>query len=160
MGDQAVGYLSPWLRKKRVERVTPYLQGKVLDYGCGFGELARVCDPEDYLGLDLNEAFINIARDHYPQFTFVVRVPDGQRFDTIVALALIEHIPDPAALLKAFQRMLKPKGRVVITTPHPSIKWVHAFGSRLRLFSAQSCEEHKQLIDYRPMKHLATEAGL
>ncbi len=138
----------------------PYIYGRVLDYGCEFGVLANMCDPSKYFGVDISEEFIRIARDNYPQFRFMTYVPDGERFDTIIALALIEHIPNAASLLMELRKMLKTKGKIVLTTPHPSVKYLYTFGSKIGLFSEHASQEHKQLINYRVMGKLAIEAGL
>ena len=40
-------------------------------------------------------------------------------FDVIVAAAIIEHLADPAGMLKESARVLKPGGILILTTPHP-----------------------------------------
>jgi len=43
MADQADGFLSPFLRKKRIEMALPFIKGRVIDIGCGVGKLAIIC---------------------------------------------------------------------------------------------------------------------
>ena len=43
---------------------------------------------------------------------------DGRRFDVITLLDLIEHVTDPAALLKRCRQLLNPDGYVVVYTPN------------------------------------------
>jgi 2-polyprenyl-3-methyl-5-hydroxy-6-metoxy-1,4-benzoquinol methylase len=160
MTDQASGLLSPWLRKRRQEKARPYIRGRVLDYGCGIGTLSEMCRPETYLGVDVDEWSIDVARKAYPRFRFDTDLPETGKFDTIVALAVIEHIPDPAALLEKFESRLGTEGRIVLTTPHPSVEYVHDLGARIGLFSAHASEEHERLIDYGLMKELLAKAGL
>jgi len=160
MADQATGLLSPWLRKKRITMTCPYIQGRVLDYGCGVGVLAEICKCDTYLGFDIDEESLEIARKSYPGFHFTSKISEREHFDTIVSLAVIEHVPDPAALLAKFKRILRPEGRIVVTTPHPSFEWMHTLSSKIGLCSAHASEEHKQLINYRLLKELATEADL
>ncbi len=45
--------------------------------------------------------------------------PDGEKFDTIVAGELIEHLENPGLFLKGCRRRLAPGGRLVLTTPNP-----------------------------------------
>ena len=159
MADQITGFLSPWLRKKRIEAVYPHIQGQVLDFGCGVGTLADTCDCSAYLGIDSDKESINLARRIYPDYHFDYNLPENGEFDTILGLAVIEHITEPVILLKKLKMMLKPEGRIVLTTPHPSFRWIDDFGSKIGLLSPDK-EEHEQFIGYRYMYELTVKAGL
>ncbi|MHA1567622.1 MAG: class I SAM-dependent methyltransferase [Alphaproteobacteria bacterium] len=99
MADQGrEGLLSPFLRKQRSKAARPYLKGRVLDVGCGAGALAKLIDPESYVGIDIDEDPLNRARRDFPHHRFESALPEGsKKFDTVVALAVIEHVPDPSA---------------------------------------------------------------
>lgn len=45
---------------------------KVLDAGCGYGRLSQWIQPEDYIGIDFSEDFIEKAEELYPNNTFLV----------------------------------------------------------------------------------------
>ncbi len=62
MSDQITGFLSPWLRERRLKMVRSYVQGRVLDYGCGVGVLTEMCKPDFYLGVDIDKESIGIAK--------------------------------------------------------------------------------------------------
>ena len=161
MADQgAEGLLSPWLRRKRIAAARPYLHGRVLDYGCGAGELACVCSPDQYYGMDIDSEVIALAKSRYPDYRFERDVPSDEQFDTIVALAVIEHIADPGALLIMFRRLMTPAASIVITTPHPSVDRVHTLGAKVGLFSVHANEEHEELINLRRMREITETAGL
>ena len=160
MADQTAGLLSPWLRKQRIQMARPYLQGRVLDYGCGVGALAALCQPDAYVGVDIDREALAIARSNHPQFQFLSEVAETEQFDTIVALAVIEHVADPMVLFTKFKRMLRRGGHVVLTTPHPSVEWIHTLGARIGLFSREASGEHQQLIDFARMQTYATQSGL
>ncbi len=53
MADQTDGFLSPFLRKKRIEMALPFIKGRVIDIGCGVGKLAKYVEAENYVGIDL-----------------------------------------------------------------------------------------------------------
>ena len=161
MADQgSEGLLSPWLRRLRIQAARPYLRGRVLDVGCGSGALAQHCRPESYIGYDIDRESLLIARRESARYRFVEEPPHGDRFDTVVALAVIEHLPEPGEALKAWRTFLAPGGRIVLTTPHPSVDWIHHLGARVGLFSRHGYEEHEELINLIAMRRLASEAEL
>lgn len=160
MPDQISGLLSPWLRRRRLNAVQPLLRGKVLDIGCGVGALAADCRPDSYLGVDIDEESLELARRSHPGFRFQKGLPEIGSFDTVVLLAVIEHIPDPADLLRHLRALLGPEGRILLTTPNPCVEGVHAFGARLGLFSKEAREEHERLYDAASMRALAERSGL
>jgi SAM-dependent methyltransferase len=45
--------------------------------------------------------------------------PEGEKFDTIVAGELIEHLENPGLFLSGCRRRLAPQGRLILTTPNP-----------------------------------------
>lgn len=160
MSNQANGLLSPWLRKKRIQIAVPYIKGRVLDYGCGVGVLAEFCKPDCYLGVDVDQESLTIARTRYPNFTFELDVSDTEKFDTIIALAVIEHVAKPQDFLKKLQLMLKSEGQIIFSTPHPAFEWIHSLGAQVGLFSKEAHEEHQQLIDLKFMGQLAISLDL
>jgi 2-polyprenyl-3-methyl-5-hydroxy-6-metoxy-1,4-benzoquinol methylase len=160
MPDQASGILSPWLRKHRIKAVKPYLQGKILDYGCGIGTLADICSDKAYMGVDIDEESIRIATGKHPGLTFSTELPGDELFDIIVMLAVIEHIKEPVELLEKISSLLKPDGKILLTTPRPCVERIHRFGSRIGLFSNEACQEHETLFDRAGMNNILEKTGL
>lgn len=160
MKDIRGGLLSPWLQRRRLRIGFPYLRGRVLDYGCSDGQLAAICRPKSYLGVDSNVPALDQARATHPGFRFATSASGQERFDTVAAFAFIEHVPDPGAWLVRFASLLEPNGRIVLTTPHPSLEWAHTLGARTHLFNRDAHEEHEELLDRKRLQELATDAGL
>jgi 2-polyprenyl-3-methyl-5-hydroxy-6-metoxy-1,4-benzoquinol methylase len=154
------GMLSYWLVRRRQQAVRRHLAGRVLDVGCGVGTLADICDPAGYVGVDTDSRKIEIARRERPRHRFETAVPQGERFDTVAALAFIEHVRDPAGYLRRFAGLLNPGGAVVLTTPHPSLEWLHTAGARIGLFSHAAHDEHERLIDKARMAELLAGTGM
>jgi len=154
------GMLSYWLVRRRQRAVRRHLRGRVLDFGCGVGTLAEICDPADYVGVDIDPRKIEIARRDRPRYRFETAVPEAERFDTVAALAFVEHVRDPAGYLRRFAGLLNAGGQVVLTTPHPSLEWVHTTGARIGLFSHAAHDEHEDLIDRRRMAELLAGTGM
>lgn len=164
MADQgAEGLLSPWLRKQRFKAALPHLKGRVLDFGCGSGMLAAFVDTDFYLGVEVDESSLQQACSNYPAHHFIPKLPDSEeKFDSIVSLAVIEHVNDPADFLSRLAGYLNPapSSRVVITTPYPSVDWIHDLGAKIGLFSKHANEEHEDLLDRSKLEKAGLNAGL
>jgi SAM-dependent methyltransferase len=161
MADQgSEGLLSPFLRDRRLEAARPHLRGRVLDLGCGGGRLAQWVQPGDYLGFDVDPASLAAATGAFPQHRFATQLPAGERFDTLVALAVIEHLPEPERHLAQWRELLAPGGSMVLTTPHPHVDRLHRLGARLGIFSRHASEEHQDLLDRAGLVRVADLAGL
>ena len=70
MADQADGFLSPFLRKKRIEMALPFIKGRVIDIGCGVGKLAKYVEAENYVGIDKDIECIRTVKRKYPNYAF------------------------------------------------------------------------------------------
>jgi SAM-dependent methyltransferase len=164
MADQATeGLLSPFLRRQRLNAVKPYLSGRILDVGCGSGALSMLVPADRYLGVERDEASLQQARLKFPNHQFVSKIPESsEKFDSIVSLAVIEHVSDPAQFLRELAGSLidNPASRLIITTPHPSVDWIHDIGSVIGLFSKHANEEHEDLLDRGKLELAGSKAGL
>ncbi len=164
MADQgAEGLLSPWLREKRLGAARPHLHARVLDFGCGSGALAQLISSDHYLGVDTDEDSLQQARIKFPKHHFISGLPEpDERFDCVVALAVIEHVSDPYGLLRTLSRHLNEsdEARLIVTTPHPSVDWIHGLGASVGLFSKHANEEHEELLDRIKLESAGVETGL
>ena len=92
---------------------------RVLDVGCGPGTNTALFSGSDYLGIDINESYIESARRRHRR-TFVAadvttyRVGDHERFDLILVNSLLHHLDDSSTvrLLEHLSRLLTDDGRV------------------------------------------------
>lgn len=161
MGNQVEqGLFSPFLQRVRIAAARPHLRGQVLDIGCGNGALAAFVDPDLYLGMDRDKEALTAARASFPKHQFTEKLPANGPFDTIVALALIEHLTEPQAELKLWSSLLSEGGRIVLTTPCRSFRSVHELGSRAGLFSQDAAREHVEMFNRRSLTALAEQVGL
>src|SRR3546814_16456060 len=103
MADQgSEGRLSPFLRRQRFQAAKPFLKGRALDFGCGSGGLAALIDSERYLGVEIDPESLREAQKTYPNHSFQDTLPnDVEKFDTIISLAVIEHVSDPSEIGRA-----------------------------------------------------------
>lgn len=101
---------------------------RVADVGCGGGLLSESLTRagSSVTGIDLGEKVIDIARlhlhesnlevDYRVQSSADLAASEPASFDVVCCLELIEHVPDPAALVNDLAMMLKPGGRLFIST--------------------------------------------
>ena len=157
------GLLSPFLRRRRIRAALPCLTGTVLDFGCGPGHLAAHVDPARYTGVDVNTGSLERARSLHREHRFMtVREfeENPSSYDTIVALAVIEHVNDPGEFLRTLNSHLNPGGRIVISTPPPLADLIHRAGSRIGLFSSDASREHQNILVKRDVLKLSEQSGL
>ena len=119
---------------------------------------------DHYVGIDIDTNVLDFARQRHTKARFLT--PDSmaaiadERFDTIVALAVIEHLPDPKGFLRDAADRLAPRGRIILTTPNPVLDWAHGLGSRFGLFARDSHEEHLSLTGRRDLAAAIEATGL
>lgn len=159
--------LSGFLREQRWRAARPYLRGAVLDLGCSDGWLAaRLPAEQAYLGVERSPDTIAWLEAHYPGRRFLRRDLDRddlaltERFDTIVLLAILEHLRDPDRVLRQLAGCLRPAGRVVLTTPTPPGDRVHQIGARLGLFSRAAMDEHATIFNRASLEPRLERNGL
>lgn len=111
------------------------LAGKnVLDIGCGGGILTESLAQQgaEVTGIDMSAQALAAAQRHlqgqslaihYEQITaeaFAAQQP--ATFDIVTCMELLEHVPDPASLIAACAKLVKPGGEVFFSTINRSIK--------------------------------------
>jgi SAM-dependent methyltransferase len=160
--------LAPLIRRQRTAMVTPFIRGDVLEIGCHDAATLQRPSPElrRYVGTDIDELALERARDRYPDREFIARnieIDDlgfRDEFDTVLLVALIEHILNQRHLLQQCHRALRPGGVLVITTPTPfGNDIVHRTGARLGLFHKSVADHHVVIYDKRRLQAAATMVG-
>ena len=97
---------------------------KVLDVGCGGGILAEAMARRgaQVTGIDLSEKALRVAQLHLLESRLEIRYElcsaedfTGE-FDVITCMELLEHVPQPAAIVAACARLVRPGGQVFFST--------------------------------------------
>ncbi len=117
---------------------------RVLDVGCGEGWFASelLCAEVDVVGIDVAEEPLRRARERDPALDLTRVHPDGPwpvedaSFDAVWAGETIEHVADTAGWLSEARRVLRPGGRLLLSTPaHGRLRMLRLALSR-RAFEA------------------------
>jgi len=141
---------------------------RILDVGCGLTDLpARL---GSYVGCDRWPDLLDECRRLFQGVRFLAwdvaasDPPEELRvagpFDAVLMLALLEHLPDPAAALGRAATLLAPAGRIVATTPHPVGRAPLEAGAALGLLSRHAADEHERLLSRADLAAAAAAAGL
>ena len=102
---------------------TALKDSSVVDIGCGYGWLLDYFDTAKRVcGSDISEHAIEVARKRSPSREFKVAdiqagVAFDNKFDLVLAINVIEHLPNPAAGIKAICDALKPGGITLVHLP-------------------------------------------
>lgn len=116
------------------------LQSKrTLDVGCGGGLLSEAMSRRgaSVTGIDLGTATIEVAELHALDAGVAVRylresaedhaAHSAGAYDVVTCLEMLEHVPDPAGVLRALHALVRPGGDVIVSTLNRNLKsWLFA----------------------------------
>jgi 2-polyprenyl-3-methyl-5-hydroxy-6-metoxy-1,4-benzoquinol methylase len=136
--------------------------GRLLEVGCGSGQALRVLGRLgwDAEGVDFDRAAVERARARGLRVRLGSLREQGyaaESFDAVVMSHLIEHVPDPLALLEECRRLLKPGGQLVVVTPNAR-SWGHTL-FREHWFALDP-PRHLVLFHLDTLRSLVEAAGL
>ncbi len=92
---------------------------RVLELGCGDGELLNAVKPSYGVGIDFSEASINIARKKFPDLTFLLQDAEDmkldEKFDYVILSDLIGSLDDVQKAFACLKRVSHSRTRIVIS---------------------------------------------
>ena len=133
--------------------IAPRARGRLLDVGCGDNPYEYIFQPfvSEYVGIEHEATFTDTSaqrRDRKPDYLYDgKRLPfEDRSFDTVLNVQVLEHTPEPGALVREMARVLRDDGLLILTAP---------FEFRLH-------EEPNDFFRYTPhgLKQLCSRAGL
>ena len=117
------------LRLDWINSIAPLKDQKVLDVGCGGGILtdAMARAGAQALGIDLAAKSLKVAQLHaleaqtpHVQYREVaveaLAAEQPESFDVVTCMEMLEHVPNPASIIKACAQLVKPGGHVFFST--------------------------------------------
>ena len=148
---------------------------RVIDVGCGGGILSEglARAGAEVTGIDLGQELLAVAREHAHDSGLVI---DYRRisvetlakeqpasFDHVTCMEMLEHVPDPASVVRACATLVKPGGRVFFSTLNRKLKaYLLAIVGAEYLLNMIPRGTHDFSTFIRPSElgHWAREAGL
>ena len=116
------------LRLEWINALAPLSGKRVVDVGCGGGILAEAMANKgaNVTGIDLSEKALKVAELHSLESGVQVRYEmiaaedlaarEASQYDVVTCMEMLEHVPDPSAVVRACATLVKPGGHVFFST--------------------------------------------
>ena len=116
------------LRLEWINALAPLAGKRVLDVGCGGGILAEAIAKKgaNVKGIDLSEKALKVAELHSLESEVQVSYEliaaealaarEAGQYDVVTCMEMLEHVPDPSAIVQACATVVKPGGRLFFST--------------------------------------------
>jgi len=137
---EAALYLKTYRKRMALVRRWLPAQARVLDVGCAAGYFLRVLREagHDVHGVEVSPAIAREAND------------------LVTLWDVIEHVPDPQAVLRTIRRLLKPTGHLLLETQNVASRWARLLGRRWHHY-----KHHEHLYHFTPatIRRLLDDCG-
>ncbi|GGZ99212.1 ubiquinone biosynthesis O-methyltransferase [Arenicella chitinivorans] len=163
------------LRTEYINLRSPVTGLRLLDVGCGGGLISEAMAHfgAKVTGIDMGEAPLNVAKLHllesgedveYLQITTeqLAEQRPGE-YDVVTCLEMLEHVPDPASIVAACAKLVKPGGDVYFSTINRNPKaWLFAIVGAEYILNLlpRGTHEYDKLIKPSELSDYARQAGL
>lgn len=158
-----------------VEQFCPLENKSALDVGCGGGLLAEAMTHAGATvnALDVSEDLLQAAKQHAEQHGLTIHyhaqtiesfsINHTEQFDVVTCMEMLEHVPDPASIIRACADCCKPGGIVVFSTLNRNLSsFAKAIVGAEYLLSLlpRGTHEYSKFIKPSELSHFARNASL
>ena len=143
-----------------------------LDLGIGDGRGAAAIKTGRLVGADVSQVALDRARKRVPNAELVLIEPDeplpfdDNSFDLVACTETLEHVRDVQLALSEIRRVLRPGGRLALTTP-AAARWrmfvmgaEHPFSPHIRAFTRRSLRTTLEGMGFQIIELETTKATL
>lgn len=164
------------LRLEWIDGVAPLAGKRVLDVGCGGGILADAMARKgaEVLGIDLAEKSLKVAQlqaleANTPRVAYrlvaaeALAAEQPGEYDVVTCMEMLEHVPDPAAVVRACAQLVKPGGWVFFSTinRNPKAFLFAIIGAEYLLnLVPRGTHEYARLLRPSELAHFCRAAGI
>lgn len=145
---------------------------RTLDLGVGDGRVAQLIETIRLTGVDVSEVALERAGRRLPDAELVHVEPDAPLpfadnvFDLVTCIETLEHIRDVQLALSEIRRVLRPGGRLALTTP-AAARWrvlfrgiEHPFSPHVRAFTRRSLRTTLETMGFQILELETRQATL
>jgi ubiquinone biosynthesis O-methyltransferase len=172
--DPNIIILQDW-HKNALSLSLPLKNLNVLEIGCGVGDFAIYLANQgaNVTAVDFSSKAIRIAKEKSQNQGVIVnfQVADAQAlpfednsFDLIFSCECLEHVPEPQLALNEMSKVLKPFGKLILTTENYSnailLLWLVCWLRKQPFNSGEKVQPIEHLFLYWNVKHMFNKAGL
>lgn len=155
------------IKKIRLLKIKKHIPDNsiVIDLGCGYkGDLLKIVSNKIKIGIGYD---LEICKDNLPPNVNLKKAELNENIDypkntvdVVTALAIIEHIYNPQKFCREIYKLLKPGGKLLITTPSlQSQKLLEFMANYLKIISHQEISDHKRYYTSRTLFQELVLAG-
>jgi 2-polyprenyl-6-hydroxyphenyl methylase / 3-demethylubiquinone-9 3-methyltransferase len=152
----------------------PLAGQRLLDVGCGGGLLAEALARAgaSVTGIDLAPGMIEVARLHAAESALAIDYrlveaealrASGASFDVVTCLEMLEHVPEPAAMVACLAALVRPGGTLIVSTLNRNLRsflLAIVAGEYLLRLLPRGTHEYERLIRPAELARWARAAGL
>lgn len=155
-------YLKTYRRRFAAVRKHFTNPARVLDVGCAAGYFLSIAKENGWncTGVEVSPLVGKFARERYQldvrQGTLLEQNFNNERFDLITFWDVVEHLPDPIAVLRRARQLLAPNGKILIETQNVNSRFARWMGPKWHHYKHA---EHIFHFNPETIKKLTAAAG-
>ena len=139
-----------------------FTDGQILEIGADIGLFVRALSHSANLKADaiepnrgVHEKLSKVLAERGTIYEAMSAIPFERKYDLIVGIHVLDHVPDLNSMIQEIRRRLSPGGRIYFVTHNERSLLRHLLGRRWPPF----CLQHPQLFDKKTLESVFTSAG-